>query len=158
MEQARDIPIIDVGGLSAPGDAAEAAIAAQVRATCLRCGFFYLSGHGIEADLLTAVFAANRTFHARPLAEKQEIKLNQWHRGYQVRELMGKLGLDIECVANGCEAVQAVQKHDYALVLVDVSTPTMDGLQTTREIRALDGHKAAIPIIAMTASAMDEDR
>ena len=72
--------------------------------------------------------------------------------------MIGKLGLDTECVANGCEAVQAVQKHDYALVLVDVRTPTMDGLQTTREIRALDGHKAAIPIIAMTASAMDEDR
>lgn len=72
--------------------------------------------------------------------------------------LLGKLGLDIECVANGREAVEAVQKDDYALVLMDVNMPTMDGLQATREIRALDGHKAAIPIIAMTASAMDEDR
>jgi len=72
--------------------------------------------------------------------------------------LLGKLGLDIECVANGREAVEAVQKDDYALVLMDVNMPTMDGLQATREIRALDGHKATIPIIAMTASAMDEDR
>jgi len=83
MEQARDIPIIDVGGPGAPGNAAETAIAAQVRAACLGSGFFYLSGHGIGADLMTGVFAANRAFHARPLAEKLEIKLNQWHRGYQ---------------------------------------------------------------------------
>ena len=151
MEQARDIPIIDIGGLGAPRDAAEVAIAAQLRAACLGCGFFYLTGHGIQADFLTAVFAANRTFQALPLAEKLEIKLNQWHRGYQVRELIGKLDLDIECVANGREAVEAEQKHDYALVL-------MDGLQATRGNRALDGYTAAILIIAITASAIDEDR
>ena len=151
MEQARDIPIIDIGGLGAPRDAAEVAIAAQLRAACLGCEFFYLTGHGMQADFLTAVFAANRAFQALPLAEKLKIKLNQWHRGYQVRELIGKLDLDIECVANGREAVEAEQKHDYALVL-------MDGLQATRGIRALDGYTAAILIIAITASAIDEDR
>ena len=72
--------------------------------------------------------------------------------------LLGKLGLATECVANGREAVEAVQNDNFALVLMDVNMPLMDGLQATREIRALDGQKAAIPIIAMTASAMDEDR
>lgn len=82
MEQVRDIPIIDLAGLDG-GDDELAAIAAQVRAACLGSGFFYLTGHGIDANLLTGVFAANRAFHARPLAEKLQIKLNQWHRGYQ---------------------------------------------------------------------------
>ncbi len=72
--------------------------------------------------------------------------------------LLEHLGLDTECVADGREAVEAVQKGDFALVLMDVNMPLMDGLQATREIRALEGEKAAIPIIAMTASAMEEDR
>jgi PAS domain S-box-containing protein len=72
--------------------------------------------------------------------------------------LLAKLGLETECVANGSEAVEAVQKGNFALVLMDVNMPVMDGLQATREIRALDGPNASVPIIAMTASAMEEDR
>lgn len=82
MERGQDIPIIDVGGLDA-GDDTIAVIAEQVRAACLGSGFFYLSGHGIDGDLLDGVFAANRAFHGRPLEEKLQIKLNRWHRGYQ---------------------------------------------------------------------------
>jgi isopenicillin N synthase-like dioxygenase len=87
MQQGRNIPIIDIAGLGAgngaPEDEVIAAIAVQVRAACLEHGFFYLSGHGIGAELLAGVFEANRAFHARPLTEKLQIKLNQWHRGYQ---------------------------------------------------------------------------
>ncbi|MBC8241207.1 MAG: response regulator [Alphaproteobacteria bacterium] len=72
--------------------------------------------------------------------------------------LLGKLGLETECVGNGREAVEAVQKGNFALVLMDVNMPLMDGLQATREIRALVGPNASVPIIAMTASAREEDR
>ncbi|MDP6874129.1 MAG: response regulator [Alphaproteobacteria bacterium] len=72
--------------------------------------------------------------------------------------LLAKLDLEAECVENGQLAVDAVRQGNFALVLMDVNMPVMDGLQATREIRALQGTKAAIPIIAMTASAMDEDR
>ena len=72
--------------------------------------------------------------------------------------LLERLGLDTECVANGYQAVEAVKNGNFALILMDVNMPLMDGLQATREIRALEGQKAVIPIIAMTASAMDEDR
>ncbi|MBT4490101.1 MAG: isopenicillin N synthase family oxygenase [Rhodospirillaceae bacterium] len=61
----------------------EDAVAEQVRAACLTSGFFYLANHGIDEDLSRAVFEANRRFHERPLADKQLIKLNHWHRGYQ---------------------------------------------------------------------------
>ncbi len=72
-----DIPIIDMGGQT------EEAMAGQVRAACLSSGFFYLSNHGLDEGLLEDVFRANRRFHDLALAEKQAIKLNHWHRGYQ---------------------------------------------------------------------------
>ena len=75
-----------------------------------------------------------------------------------VEALLAKLSLTAECVENGRLAVDAVRQGNYALVLMDVNMPVTDGLQATREIRALDGPKALTPIIAMTASAMDEDR
>lgn len=72
--------------------------------------------------------------------------------------LLSRLGLDTECVENGRQALEAVEKGNFALVLMDVNMPVVDGLQATRNIRALKSAKSAIPIIAMTASAMDEDR
>jgi len=79
-----EIPVIDIGGLFG-GDRAAAvrAIARQVQGACQMSGFFYIANHGIPRELIAAVFEADRTFHARPLAEKLKIKLNQWHRGYQ---------------------------------------------------------------------------
>ena len=72
--------------------------------------------------------------------------------------LLTKLGLTAECVTDGGQAIEAVRDGDFALVLMDVNMPVVDGLQATREIRALGGEKAEIPIIAMTASNMEEDR
>ncbi|MFP6748828.1 MAG: response regulator [Alphaproteobacteria bacterium] len=72
--------------------------------------------------------------------------------------LLSRLGLDTECVENGRQAIEAVRQGDFSLVLMDINMPVVDGLQATREIRALEDHKSEIPIIAMTASAMDEDR
>ena len=86
MEQrcADEIPVVDLGALfaSQAGDAVEA-IAREVRAACLGTGFFYIANHGVDEALIAEAFAANRSFHARPLAEKLAIKLNLWHRGYQ---------------------------------------------------------------------------
>jgi CheY-like chemotaxis protein len=47
---------------------------------------------------------------------------------------------------------------DYALVLMDVQMPVMDGLDATRAIRQLPDKGTAVPIIAMTANAFDEER
>ena len=72
--------------------------------------------------------------------------------------LLSKLGRETECVENGRQALEAVQRGQFALVLMDINMPVVDGLQATRDIRALQTANASIPIIAMTASAMDEDR
>jgi signal transduction histidine kinase/DNA-binding NarL/FixJ family response regulator len=63
-----------------------------------------------------------------------------------------------EMVTNGLEALAAARDGAFDLVIMDVHMPVLDGLAATARIRALEGPAAAIPIIALTASAMDGDR
>ncbi len=74
--------------------------------------------------------------------------------------ILKKLGLHADTVANGAEALKALENLPYDLVLMDVQMPVMDGLEATRRIRR--GTPAvrdpAVPVIALTAYAMGGDR
>ncbi len=75
-----------------------------------------------------------------------------------INALLKKFDCHTDLVGNGLDAVAAVQRVRYDLILMDVQMPEMDGPSATRAIRALKGPEARIPIIALTANAMAGQR
>jgi CheY-like chemotaxis protein/HPt (histidine-containing phosphotransfer) domain-containing protein len=73
--------------------------------------------------------------------------------------ILEKLGFpNVTVVDNGIEAVEAALKDGYDIILMDVQMPELDGLAAARKIRATEKGAQRIPIIAMTAHAMQSDR
>jgi len=83
-----------------------------------------------------------------------DVKVNQ----RLVSTILSSCGFRVDLAANGLEAIDALEQLPYDLVLMDVQMPELDGLEATRRIRRLAGVPAQVPIIAMTANAMQGDR
>ncbi|HVC57636.1 MAG TPA: 2-oxoglutarate and iron-dependent oxygenase domain-containing protein [Stellaceae bacterium] len=79
---AAQIPVVDFGPVFAGEPGALARVAAAVRHACEHVGFFYASGHGVDAAVIERAFAASRAFHALPLADKLKLRLNDNNIGY----------------------------------------------------------------------------
>jgi signal transduction histidine kinase/ActR/RegA family two-component response regulator len=73
-------------------------------------------------------------------------------------EMLRRSDFHIDAVANGAEAIDAVSSLPYDLVLMDVQMPEMDGCEASSIIRKLPGQKGRVPIVALTAYAMQGDR
>ncbi len=73
-----------------------------------------------------------------------------------LRSLLEPAGCNVICVPNGNFALEALKENIFDLVLMDIRMPALNGIETTRKIRALDKVYADIPIIAVTADASPE--
>ncbi|MCA6059121.1 response regulator [Thalassolituus sp. ST750PaO-4] len=109
-------------------------------------------GHAPEKEKQPAE-KQNRTLHGRVLlAEDNSVNQRIAER------MLSRLGLVYTTVSNGEQAITEVLSNDYDLILMDVNMPVMDGITATERIRDLSSHKNHIPIIALTANAMLEDK
>jgi CheY-like chemotaxis protein len=72
--------------------------------------------------------------------------------------LLTKLGCDVDTADDGQAAVSKVSQAEYHLVFMDCVMPGMDGFAATTAIRSLAGKSACVPIVALTASATQDDR
>jgi PAS domain S-box-containing protein len=72
--------------------------------------------------------------------------------------MLQNLGCDADLAENGLQALQSLEHASYDLILMDCQMPEMDGYQATTEIRRRENGRARMPIIALTAHAMQGDR
>jgi two-component system sensor histidine kinase/response regulator len=104
---------------------------------------------GAKLDLAQAL----KTIHGARVLLAEDDLVNQ----QVAMAFLQMAGLDVTLAANGLEAVDCIKREPFDVVLMDMQMPEMDGIHATRAIRLLpQGEK--LPIIAMTAAAMDEDR
>ena len=101
---------------------------------------------------------SERRFDGRKILLVEDIEMNQ----EIARAILEAVGFLIDTADDGSIAVERMKElpaDTYDLILMDVQMPIMNGYQATRAIRALDDPvKAAVPIVAMTANAFEEDR
>ncbi len=133
----------------------------------------YGKGSTFRADIPLAI---DRTTDAVTLRESQATRhLDRWGDQAPGRSLtvlqvednainrevaeriLSRVGHEVVSVANGVEALRAIQERRFDIVLMDRHMPEMNGVEATRKIRAMDPPVNAIPIIGVTAAAGEAD-
>ncbi|MEI6208279.1 MAG: response regulator [Desulfuromonadales bacterium] len=114
-------------------------------------------GHSLQGETATSQIVTSHLI-AATIGVKKRVLLAEDNTVNQMVAvaLLKKMGLSVDVVADGNEAVRALELIHYDLVLMDCQMPVMDGYEATRVIRDPDSKVLdhAIPIVAMTADAM----
>jgi CheY-like chemotaxis protein len=105
------------------------------------------------ANSMAAEDVLQQNYHGARLLLAEDNVINQEVAVGLLREA----GLSVDLAENGIQALAMAAEGNYALILMDMQMPDMDGVAATRHIRALPQGKT-VPIIAMTANAFADDR
>lgn len=111
------------------------------------------AAYGLPSAPARAQVVAAPALHGARVLLVEDNALNQ----QVAQELLQAAGVQVDLASDGHMAVQQVQRQSYDLVLMDMQMPVMDGLEATRQLRA-DPRFATLPIVAMTANALEADR
>ncbi len=154
------VPIVlmgSAGSLGDPDERAELTVAAcifkPVRAAQVHEALARAIERAPRADRPTTERAEPAPIGARVLIAEDNV-VNQRVALLQLR----RLGCRADAVANGAEVIDALERIPYDLVLMDCQMPDVDGFEATRRIRDSRASYRDIPIVAMTANAMNGDR
>jgi CheY-like chemotaxis protein len=123
----------------------------------------------VKKDLLSGILS--QVFHNLSTAKEADLALSTVAKRPSLRillvednnvnqkvalRMLERFGYQADTAMNGREAVTAVRIRPYDVVFMDVQMPVMDGLEATRQIRAMNGTVAQPWIVAMTADVLDD--
>lgn len=172
MQHCRDIPIVLMGSLEQRSNT-EVSYGLQTQGHWVKPLRFGMIAEGLRQLSERAGEEQSqrdqqrvRSEHSRESAVKEVaakgfrllvVEDNKVNQQVAVSRLQ-RLGYSVETADNGAIALEMLAESDYDLIFMDCQMPVLDGYEATRKIRKLEGIKAELPVIAMTANAMSGDR
>ena len=154
----RLIVLSSVGTLADPATIRDLGITTWLRkpvrvADLLRC-LAEVSGASIQTLTNASIQPSRHRLHARVLLVEDN-PVNQLIAG----EMLSGLACQVTVANNGLEALEALKRSQFDVVLMDCQMPELDGYETTRELRRMEaGGNTHLTVIALTANALDGDR
>ncbi|WP_241822600.1 ATP-binding protein [Herbaspirillum sp. C7C8] len=152
-----------VHGLNIDGKSTAAALQLPLRKQQLLRAVALLPEDKAPGPMQTPAVRPGRTLPRAGQQEQHEqhelllVEDNVMNQKVAVYQL-NAMGYAVDIASNGAEALEKLARRKYALILMDCQMPVLDGYETTRRIRRLQGELAHTPIVAMTANAMAGDR
>ncbi|MFH2000491.1 MAG: response regulator, partial [Planctomycetota bacterium] len=108
--------------------------------------------HDAERTCIEEVQAGSRPHASVLLAEDNPVNQKV------ATKMLEKMGCTVDVACNGKEAAEKTRHKEYDIIFMDCQMPEMNGFEATRTIRQMGGPGSRVPIVALTASAMDGDR